>query len=203
MLLLMMLPADLDVAINTYLLDNANALFIFPGMLISCFFILLTVAVYAWLPELRNLHGMVLMAYLLSFFVGFLFLATMQILILNKQITQDMCTVFCKYLFSFLFSFHQLISKKNEVFPFEHLLYGHQCIEPPIRLIAWWSMDWCPKIRCSSRNTSKESLATSIEETKELNTSTSRVNQLRGFRTYRKTRQHFSGRKPTRHDTVW
>ncbi|KAJ8731197.1 hypothetical protein PYW07_004361 [Mythimna separata] len=62
-------------------------------MLISCFFILLTVAVYAWLPELRNLHGMVLMAYLLSFFVGFLFLATMQILILKKEITQDLCTV--------------------------------------------------------------------------------------------------------------
>ncbi|XP_022834100.1 probable G-protein coupled receptor Mth-like 3 isoform X9 [Spodoptera litura] len=62
-------------------------------MLISCFFILLTVAVYAWLPELRNLHGMVLMAYLLSFFVGFLFLATMQILILLKEISEDICIV--------------------------------------------------------------------------------------------------------------
>ncbi|KAF9821980.1 hypothetical protein SFRURICE_018927, partial [Spodoptera frugiperda] len=62
-------------------------------MLISCFFILLTVAVYAWLPELRNLHGMVLMAYLLCFFVGFLFLATMQILILKQQITEEICIV--------------------------------------------------------------------------------------------------------------
>ncbi|XP_050558495.1 G-protein coupled receptor Mth2 isoform X3 [Spodoptera frugiperda] len=62
-------------------------------MLISCFFILLTVAVYAWLPELRNLHGMVLMAYLLCFFVGFLFLATMQILILKLQITEEICIV--------------------------------------------------------------------------------------------------------------
>ncbi|KAF9423880.1 hypothetical protein HW555_000938 [Spodoptera exigua] len=49
--------------------------------------------VYAWLPELRNLHGMVLMAYLLSFFVGFLFLATMQILILLKEISEDICIV--------------------------------------------------------------------------------------------------------------
>nr|XP_049694259.1 probable G-protein coupled receptor Mth-like 3 isoform X6 [Helicoverpa armigera] len=62
-------------------------------MLISCFFILLTVAVYAWIPELRNLHGMVLMAYLLSFFVGFLFLATMQILIMTNEITENICLV--------------------------------------------------------------------------------------------------------------
>ncbi|XP_047041290.1 G-protein coupled receptor Mth2-like isoform X2 [Helicoverpa zea] len=62
-------------------------------MLISCFFILLTVAVYAWIPELRNLHGMVLMAYLLSFFVGFLFLATMQILIMTQEITENICLV--------------------------------------------------------------------------------------------------------------
>lgn len=70
----------------------------FPGMLISCFFILLTVAVYAFLPELRNLHGMVLMAYLLSFFVGFLFFATMQILILKKEILQRECTILSKYI---------------------------------------------------------------------------------------------------------
>ncbi|CAH0585532.1 unnamed protein product [Chrysodeixis includens] len=73
--------------------DNNNYALSSSCMLISCFFILLTVAVYAFLPELRNLHGMVLMAYLLSFFVGFLFFATMQILILRKEISQEECTV--------------------------------------------------------------------------------------------------------------
>ncbi|XP_026738801.1 probable G-protein coupled receptor Mth-like 3 isoform X4 [Trichoplusia ni] len=73
--------------------DNNNYAMSSSCMLISCFFILLTVAVYAFLPELRNLHGMVLMAYLLSFFVGFLFFATMQILILKKEIIQRECTI--------------------------------------------------------------------------------------------------------------
>ncbi|XP_075977842.1 putative G-protein coupled receptor Mth-like 3 [Anticarsia gemmatalis] len=63
-------------------------------MLISCFFIILTVAVYAWLPELRNLHGMVLMAYLLSFLVGFTFTATMQLLMIISNIDSTTCVVF-------------------------------------------------------------------------------------------------------------
>ncbi|CAB3261695.1 unnamed protein product [Arctia plantaginis] len=63
-------------------------------MLISCFFIVLTVAVYAWLPELRNLHGMVLMAHLLSFLVGFTFMATMQIKILRNDSEPETCTSF-------------------------------------------------------------------------------------------------------------
>ncbi|XP_049694267.2 probable G-protein coupled receptor Mth-like 3 [Helicoverpa armigera] len=78
-------------------------------MLISCFFILLTVAVYAWIPELRNLPGMVLMAYLLSLFVGFLLLATMQILIMTNEITQNICLV-CTFIvyFSLLSAFFWL-----------------------------------------------------------------------------------------------
>ncbi|XP_013194890.1 probable G-protein coupled receptor Mth-like 3 isoform X3 [Amyelois transitella] len=61
-------------------------------MLTSCVFILATCAVYAWLPELRNLHGRVLMAYLLSLFVAFLFMATMQILISLDKTNRSLCS---------------------------------------------------------------------------------------------------------------
>ncbi|XP_059052177.1 probable G-protein coupled receptor Mth-like 3 isoform X4 [Achroia grisella] len=60
-------------------------------MLISCVFILATCGVYAWLPELRNLHGRVLMAYLLCMFVAFSFMATMQILLPLNVITISYC----------------------------------------------------------------------------------------------------------------
>ncbi|KAL4716679.1 hypothetical protein ACJJTC_004798 [Scirpophaga incertulas] len=60
-------------------------------MLISCVFILATCAVYAWLPELRNLHGKVLMAYLLCLFVAFSFLFTMQLLLLIDNINTQTC----------------------------------------------------------------------------------------------------------------
>ncbi|KAL0838630.1 hypothetical protein ABMA28_016713 [Loxostege sticticalis] len=62
-------------------------------MLISCVFILATCAVYAWLPELRNLHGRVLMAYLLCLFVGFSFLTAMQILLVIDNISALMCII--------------------------------------------------------------------------------------------------------------
>ncbi|CAH2095968.1 unnamed protein product [Euphydryas editha] len=60
-------------------------------MIISCVFILATVAVYGWLPELRNLHGRVLMAYLLCLFVGFVGMATMQILLKIDNIGVKTC----------------------------------------------------------------------------------------------------------------
>ncbi|XP_063825756.1 G-protein coupled receptor Mth2-like isoform X1 [Ostrinia nubilalis] len=62
-------------------------------MLISCVFILATCAVYAWLPELRNLHGRVLMAYLSCLFVGFSFLTAMQILLVVDNITPLTCVI--------------------------------------------------------------------------------------------------------------
>ncbi|XP_062525808.1 G-protein coupled receptor Mth isoform X4 [Bombyx mori] len=74
--------------------NNEQYVLRFTCMLISCLFILATVAVYAWLPELRNLHGRVLMAYLLSLFVGFTFLATMQILLTINNITVTTCVYF-------------------------------------------------------------------------------------------------------------
>ncbi|XP_053609576.1 G-protein coupled receptor Mth2-like isoform X2 [Plodia interpunctella] len=62
-------------------------------MLISSVFILATCAVYAWLPELRNLHGRVLMAYLICLFVAFAFMATMQILIALDNTDTSLCVV--------------------------------------------------------------------------------------------------------------
>jgi hypothetical protein len=73
--------------------------FCFAGMAISCVFILATVAVYAWLPELRNLHGKVLVSYLLCLFVGFSFLTAMQILLVVDNISSTTCVGFSKYLF--------------------------------------------------------------------------------------------------------
>ncbi|CAG4971176.1 unnamed protein product [Colias eurytheme] len=71
-------------------------------MLISCVFILVTVAVYCWLPELRNLHGRVLIAYLLSLFVGFVFLSTMKILLMIDNISHNCCVIFTFIIYFFL-----------------------------------------------------------------------------------------------------
>ncbi|CAH2048767.1 unnamed protein product, partial [Iphiclides podalirius] len=62
-------------------------------MLTSCVFILITVMVYAWLPELRNMHGRVLMAYLLCLFLGFLCMSSMQIMLTVDNITKSICVV--------------------------------------------------------------------------------------------------------------
>ncbi|CAH2095972.1 unnamed protein product [Euphydryas editha] len=64
-------------------------------MIISCLFIIATVAVYGWLPELRNLHGCVLMAYLLCLFVGFVGMATMQIMLKIDNIGLETCVGLC------------------------------------------------------------------------------------------------------------
>ncbi|CAH4028298.1 unnamed protein product [Pieris brassicae] len=49
------------------------------ALIISSFFLALLLVVYAVLPELRNIGGMVLMAYVFSLLVAFLALATLQI----------------------------------------------------------------------------------------------------------------------------
>nr|XP_021200195.2 G-protein coupled receptor Mth2 [Helicoverpa armigera] len=46
---------------------------------ISCFFLLLVLIVYMLLPELRNLSGVILMAYIISLFTAFLLLGLIQI----------------------------------------------------------------------------------------------------------------------------
>lgn len=68
-------------------------------MLISCVFFIVTIAVYAWLPELQNLHGRVLMVYLACMCVGFAFLSTMQIMLTVDNITVNICVGLSKYCF--------------------------------------------------------------------------------------------------------
>ncbi|CAH0715352.1 unnamed protein product, partial [Brenthis ino] len=71
--------------------DDAHYFLSSSCMLISCVFILATVTVYAWLPELRNLHGLVLMAYLASLFAAFINLGTLQILVSLNNIMLSAC----------------------------------------------------------------------------------------------------------------
>ncbi|XP_045484058.1 G-protein coupled receptor Mth2 isoform X2 [Pieris rapae] len=53
--------------------------YIYIALIISSFFLALLLVVYAVLPELRNIGGMVLMAYVFSLMVAFLALAAIQI----------------------------------------------------------------------------------------------------------------------------
>ncbi|KAJ0176467.1 hypothetical protein K1T71_007646 [Dendrolimus kikuchii] len=73
-------------------------------MLISCLFILATLAVYGWLPELRNLHGKVLMVYLICLFGSFLCSATMQILLQLNSIPPKFCEALTFIIYFFLLS---------------------------------------------------------------------------------------------------
>ncbi|XP_072949445.1 G-protein coupled receptor Mth2-like isoform X2 [Epargyreus clarus] len=73
--------------------DTSDYLLSSSCMLVSCVFILATVGVYVWLPQLHNIHGRVLIAYLLCLFVGFIFLACMQLLLLSEQMSKTSCLV--------------------------------------------------------------------------------------------------------------
>ncbi|XP_052741331.1 G-protein coupled receptor Mth2 [Bicyclus anynana] len=66
--LLMFLPTD-EVGVKAYY---------YYYFIISCVFLALVLLVYLILPELRNLGGMILMAYTSSLFMGFLLLAMIQ-----------------------------------------------------------------------------------------------------------------------------
>ena len=70
---------------------------LFPGMLITCFLVLARLVVFAWLPELQNLHGMILMAYLVSFLVGFVLLGTKMVLMYDQKIDREMCIALSEY----------------------------------------------------------------------------------------------------------
>ncbi|XP_049873714.1 G-protein coupled receptor Mth2-like [Pectinophora gossypiella] len=72
------------------------------GLLISCFFLILVLVVYSILPELRNLSGMVLMAYVSSLFGAFFILALIQV----KRHSNPVCSglTYTTY-FMFLASF--------------------------------------------------------------------------------------------------
>ncbi|KAL4716703.1 hypothetical protein ACJJTC_004822 [Scirpophaga incertulas] len=61
--------------------DDSDALYIAyaVGMLLSVPFLLATFLVYAFIPELRNLHGMCLMAYCAGLVVAYVFLAYLKL----------------------------------------------------------------------------------------------------------------------------
>lgn len=109
-------------------------------MLISCVFIIATVAVYAWLPELRNMHGRVLMAYLLCLFFGFLFMASMQIMLTVDNISAVTCVILsklhCFYAMQMQKITSDLILQHSLVIKTYHVSF---VFRPPtdIRVITW------------------------------------------------------------------
>ncbi|CAH2048765.1 unnamed protein product, partial [Iphiclides podalirius] len=82
-------------------IPESNAFFT-AALLISCVFLALTMIVYALLPDLRNLCGMVLMAYVASQFGAFLMLSVIQIG--SHTVNACLGLTFCTYFF-FLSSF--------------------------------------------------------------------------------------------------
>ncbi|KOB70860.1 G protein-coupled receptor [Operophtera brumata] len=66
---------------------NKSEYFQNAAMFISCFFLLLVLIVYALLAELRNLGGLILIAYVVSLFFALLFLAIIRI----QQHSENMC----------------------------------------------------------------------------------------------------------------
>jgi hypothetical protein len=81
---------------------------VFPiTMLISVPFLIVTFAVYIFIPELRNLHGQTLCAYIFSLIIAYTALATLQI-IEQDIISNFICFSFGNY-FYFLLQFSCLI----------------------------------------------------------------------------------------------
>ncbi|KAI8437030.1 hypothetical protein MSG28_010416 [Choristoneura fumiferana] len=64
--------------------------FVASALLISCVFLVIVLIVYALLPELRNLCGLILMSYVASLFGGFLMLATLQLMIKHGDVHRFM-----------------------------------------------------------------------------------------------------------------
>ncbi|XP_050558203.1 uncharacterized protein LOC118269258 isoform X5 [Spodoptera frugiperda] len=62
--------------------------------LITSFFVILRVSVIAWLPELRTLHGLTIVAYLGNFVVSYTLLGIEKLLMLVQHIKRDTCVVF-------------------------------------------------------------------------------------------------------------
>ncbi|XP_073956039.1 G-protein coupled receptor Mth2-like isoform X2 [Choristoneura fumiferana] len=80
--------------------------FVASALLISCVFLVIVLIVYALLPELRNLCGLILMSYVASLFGGFLMLATLQLVTIAEENTDGVCfgltiTIYYFFLASF------------------------------------------------------------------------------------------------------
>uniref|UniRef100_A0A1E1W882 G-protein coupled receptors family 2 profile 2 domain-containing protein n=1 Tax=Pectinophora gossypiella TaxID=13191 RepID=A0A1E1W882_PECGO len=67
--------------------DSHDVMFYIIGMFISCVFLMVVLVVYALLPELHTLSGMILMAYVSSLLMAFLLLGIIQL----QQFSENVC----------------------------------------------------------------------------------------------------------------
>ncbi|CAH0691998.1 unnamed protein product [Spodoptera exigua] len=59
--------------------------------LVTCFFVILRLSLIAWLPELRTLHGVIIIAYLANFIVGYFLTAIKKLFMSEHSISRDLC----------------------------------------------------------------------------------------------------------------
>ncbi|XP_059052162.1 G-protein coupled receptor Mth2-like [Achroia grisella] len=76
-------------------IDDSSALYIAyaVGLMLSVPFLLVTFIVYAFIPELRNLHGLCLMAYCAGLIVAYIFLAYLKVQSGQMNIAMTGCVV--------------------------------------------------------------------------------------------------------------
>lgn len=72
-------------------------MFLFSALILSCVFLLLVLLVYGLIRELRNLNGMVLMAYVSTLFVTFCLRVAMIIGNKNRVLIDDDCKALGMY----------------------------------------------------------------------------------------------------------
>ncbi|CAH1638357.1 unnamed protein product [Spodoptera littoralis] len=61
--------------------------------LVTCFFVILRVSLFAWLPELQTLHGVTIVAYLGNFVVGYMLLGIKKLFMYKNNISREICVV--------------------------------------------------------------------------------------------------------------
>ncbi|RVE50886.1 hypothetical protein evm_004453 [Chilo suppressalis] len=83
--------------------DDSNALYIAyaVGLLLSVPFLLATFMVYAFIPDLRNLHGMCLMAYCAGLMVAYIFLAYLKVQSGEVGVAMTGCLVVAFFVYYF------------------------------------------------------------------------------------------------------
>lgn len=69
----------------------------FPAMLISSFFMSLVLVVYSVLPKLRNIVGMILMAYIFTLLATFILKSVQLIALTTSSLDTTTCKRFSKF----------------------------------------------------------------------------------------------------------
>ncbi|XP_075978094.1 G-protein coupled receptor Mth2-like [Anticarsia gemmatalis] len=96
------MPVPKVWAVMTDEQNQPSDIYMTSATLVSCVFMLLVLVVYYLLPELQNLCGMILMAYVASLLMAFLLLSTIQMSVYTEETCLGL--TFCIYYF-FLASF--------------------------------------------------------------------------------------------------